>query len=137
MKKHYVVILILVIIAAGAVFAFAYGKNKEADILNQSATISVPAIDSNPITIDYTDKGFSPNVLTIRAGQKIVFKNDSSEYLWIASGPHPMDDAYPEFNANRTYPPGQDYIFTFARTGTWEFHNHLNESDIGTTIVNP
>ncbi len=136
MNKTYALtvgIIILIVAGTGLVLA----KSKKSAVPNQPAAVSVPAINSRPITIDYTDKGFSPNKLTVKTGQKIIFRNDSSASLWVASGPHPYDNAYPEFNANRSYPPGQDYIFTFARTGVWDFHNHLNESDTGTITVNP
>lgn len=86
-------------------------------------------------TVTYTTSGFSPASLTIKAGDTVVFKNNSAADFWPASGPHPTHTNYPEFDAKREIAPGASYSFTFARTGSWKYHNHLNPALTGTITV--
>ena len=94
-------------------------------------------------TVFYTDKGFSPNSLTIRKGATITFQNQSTHDMRPASDPHPAHTDYPTtggcvgstFDACRIIKPGAYWSFEFDSVGTWKYHNHLNPSDTGTVIV--
>jgi plastocyanin len=87
------------------------------------------------ITVSYTNNGFQPsNLGTIKAGDKVVFTNNSSGQMVVASDPHPAHSNYPEFESS-SLGAGQSYTFTFQKTGTWGFHNHLNSSHKGTVTV--
>lgn len=86
-------------------------------------------------TVTYTSSGFSPKGLTIKAGDTVVFKNNSSADFWPASAIHPTHEIYPEFDAKRSVPAGSSYSFIFTRTGSWKYHNHLNPSANGTITV--
>lgn len=85
--------------------------------------------------VNYTDKGFSPSSLEIKAGQIVQFVNQSSGGMWVASGPHPSHAGYPGFDAKKAMSNGGSYEFTFTKVGEWKFHNHLKESAFGTIIV--
>jgi plastocyanin len=102
-------------------------------------------------TVTLTDKGFSPASVTIKAGQSVMFANDSSGQMWVASGMHPTHTAYDGNNLSThcaanysgTAPfdqcsasgSGTNYTFTFTKPGTWKYHNHLNASQFGTIVV--
>ena len=90
-------------------------------------------VEENVVT--YTDSGFSPSTLTIKAGDTVVFKNESSSAFWPASAVHPTHELYPEFDAKAAISLGSTYSFTFNRVGTWKYHNHLNASHTGTIVV--
>jgi plastocyanin len=85
--------------------------------------------------IVYSDSGFSPKGITVKLGDTVVFKNESSRGMWVASAPHPTHTDYPEFDAKKAYNNGEAYSFTFQKVGTWKFHNHLNPSDFGSVTV--
>jgi plastocyanin len=80
------------------------------------------------------DDGFHPQTLTIKAGDTVKFENKSSDDAWPASNVHPTHLLYPGFDAKKPLLPGDTYSFTFTKTGSWGYHNHL-EPDIQGTIV--
>jgi plastocyanin len=77
--------------------------------------------------------GFVPSVLHVKLGTSVVFRNDSSESLRIASNPL---SNYPELDSKNMIQPGAEYSFTFQRIGTWSFNNYMNPSRTGTIVVN-
>jgi plastocyanin len=85
-------------------------------------------------TITYTDDGFSPAKLKIKAGSTLLVTNQSSSSLEFSSGNHPDHMADPELNMPEIK-PGQDETLKLTRAGTWMYHNHLSASDTGTLIV--
>jgi plastocyanin len=85
--------------------------------------------------ITYTDEGYSHTSITIARGTTVIFRNESSRDMWPASDVHPTHTIYSEFDAKRGIAPGEEYSFTFARVGTWGFHDHLNPFQIGTITV--
>lgn len=87
---------------------------------------------SNVVKI--TDDGFEPSTLTVSAGDTVEFDNDSSDDSWPASDVHPTHELYPGFDAGKPLLSGESYSFTFTKTGSWGYHNHL-EPDVQGTIV--
>lgn len=84
--------------------------------------------------VKITDDGFEPSTLTVNAGDAVEFKNESSDDAWPASNVHPTHQLYPGFDAKKPLLSGDSYSFTFSKTGTWGYHNHL-EPDVQGTIV--
>ncbi len=101
---------------------------------SQPAELNQPPVSAQN-TVTYTDSGFSPSTLTIKKGDAVTFKNMTSGSMWIASSPHPAHTDYPEFDAKRTMAPGETYQFTFTKTGSWKYHNHVNLGKYGTIVV--
>jgi plastocyanin len=87
------------------------------------------------LTVHYTDAGYSPNSLEITTGSTVTFVNDSSQSMWTASDPHPVHTDLSVFDAKKGYKKGESYSFTFTKTGTFGYHNHLVPGDTGTIIV--
>ncbi len=85
--------------------------------------------------IVFDGKVFNPSQLTIKAGDVVVFKNESSGSFWPASGPHPEHTLYPEFDPKKAIGAGQSWQFKFTKTGTWGFHNHMYSTATGKIIV--
>lgn len=79
--------------------------------------------------------GFSPQVLHIKKGKTVTFKNQSSLPLWVASNPHPLHTGYTGFDSMKSLKSGETYSFTFNRIGSFGFHNHLHVSHKGTIVV--
>lgn len=97
----------------------------------------------------YTDSGYSPASVSVKAGATVTWRNQSSRPMWTASAVHPTHKAYPGsdiqlcgtaqgasiFDACQGVNPGGEWSFTFSERGTWRYHNHLQASRTGTIIV--
>lgn len=94
-------------------------------------------------TVEVTAAGFSPNTLTIKAGDTVAFVNKDSAQHWPASAVHPTHAVYPEsggcigskFDACKGLEAGEKFKFTFNEKGTWKYHDHLNPALFGTIAV--
>lgn len=157
MNKKIVVVLVLVVVVLGGYFLL---KSPQAQApspeVSQTETSVVPptplanelsAVDKNTVT--YTDAGYSPSTLTIKAGETVIFKNESAQNMWTASGMHPSHILYSgtslsahcpdpmntSFDACKGTPPGESWSFKFEKVGSWKYHDHLNPGFFGTIIV--
>jgi plastocyanin len=113
----------------------------------QPPASQAPAVKEKVVT--YTNSGYSPNTLTIKKGETVTFKNQSSRSMWPASAIHPthrvysgtsLDEHCPDttgtaFDACKGYLPGESWSFTFNKAGTWKYHDHLNPGATGTIVV--
>lgn len=143
-KNTYLIIgLLLIFVVVGFIFIKQRGgevlapTGEEVSMTEESTPIepmSPPSAAAN-LEVVYTASGFSPKTLTIKTGDTVVFKNNSGEDFWPASGPHPTHTNYPEFDAKKAISSGGSYSFTFTRTGSWKYHNHLNPGSTGTITV--
>lgn len=85
--------------------------------------------------VSFSGSAFSPANLTIKNGDIVVFKNNSSKDFWPASAPHPQHTDYPEFDPKKRIAPGGTYEFKFTKTGAWGFHDHITPSAFGKITV--
>lgn len=97
----------------------------------------------------YGDAGYSPKSLTIKKGETVTWINQSSKSMWPASAMHPSHRVYsgtsleehcPDiqgtaFDACTGILPGGSWSFTFEKTGTWNYHDHLTPNFFGTIVV--
>jgi len=79
--------------------------------------------------------GFAPQILRIKKGDTVTFKNQSALPLWIASNPHPLHTGYSGFDSKKSLKSGETYTFTFTRIGSFGYHNEMHLSHKGTIIV--
>jgi len=85
-------------------------------------------------TIVYTNSGFTPGTITVKAGEQIKVTNNSSSDLDFASDLHPTHTKQPELNIG-VIAPGESKNFNISKTGSWDYHNHDNASHTGTIVV--
>src|SRR3990167_6602908 len=139
-KAIWAVLAVLIIIVLGAFFV---SRNNQESIPNTPIATTTPTTTSTQsaepeTTIEnmvvYSDTGFTPASITVKVGDTVTFKNSSSKSMQVASAPHPTHTAYPEFDAKVGTENGGTYMFTFTKTGTWKYHNHLNSSNFGTVV---
>lgn len=90
---------------------------------------------SGSVSIIMSDDAFSPSEMTVKKGTTVTFINNGSNLKWPASAPHPTHTDYPEFDPKQSIVAGQSWSFTFDKTGTWKYHDHLNSARRGTIIV--
>lgn len=86
-------------------------------------------------TVIYTDSGYTPNMITVKKGTTVTFKNNSTGEMWTASGVHPTHQLLPGFDEMKSVANGGTYEYTFTKVGKWQYHNHVNASDQGYVIV--
>lgn len=95
--------------------------------------------------VTYTDDGFTPETVTIQAGETVRFVNESSRDMWVGSDNHPTHTLYPgsstddclgsSFDQCEGTGSGTFFTFTFTEVGTWGYHNHVRSSHGGVIIV--
>lgn len=95
---------------------------------------SVPV--NGVVSVNFDGKSFTPAIVTLKVGQKVIFKNISEkESLWVASDPHPVHDAYPELDSKKAIEPGGSYEFVAGKIGSWGYHDHIQPSIVGKLII--
>ncbi|MFA6039082.1 MAG: S-layer homology domain-containing protein [Candidatus Peribacteraceae bacterium] len=101
--------------------------------VSSSSTSSVSSVIQAMVTL--RDAGFSPQTITVNSGATVMFLNDSTGTMWVASDPHPQHTDYPGFDQTASVPRDGSYTFTFGKTGTWGYHNHVSAGMTGAVIV--
>lgn len=105
-------------------------------------------VDATPMSaiVTYNGSSFSPQEVTVKRGGTVKWVNAGSGNMWVASAQHPTHTAYSGTSRTQHCPDttgtafdqcvgGGDYSFTFAKTGTWGYHDHLNATAFGRVIV--
>lgn len=118
------------LLASAAVILVAAGCAKS----STTATNSSSSVTS-AATVSITSSGFVPATVTVKAGQAVTWKNTATSTHWPASNPHPEHTGLSGFDALRGLSAGETYSYTFARAGTFPYHDHLNPLLTGTVIV--
>lgn len=151
MNKTIIIVIAVILIAVGGALALAK-NSKGNDSSSTPATSSTTPSDSSTApspepsaatsnsgqsdmaTITYTDNGFSGGTLTVKSGSQITVKNNAKNSLQFNSDPHPAHTDDPELNIG-IIRPGESKTITLTKTGSHGYHNHLNEDEKGTIIV--
>ncbi len=101
---------------------------------NQPSETSNAIDEVNSVVIAYSDSGFAPASINAKVGQEVVFKNNSTKELQVNSAPHPAHTLYQELNIGEIS-EGESKSTTFAKAGSYKYHNHLNASEYGSIVV--
>ena len=128
----------VILLAAGAAFLL-YPMTDQKTVKSESASTNTKQTASetplnSSLTIVFTDSGFEQSKYTVKKGQTITVKNQSSNELEFASDDHPTHRQQPELNTATTA-PGESTNFTPTKTGTWGFHDHIRSQFTGELIV--
>jgi plastocyanin len=83
------------------------------------------------VTVNLTESGFAPKMVTIRIGTTITFTNNSSSAMWVQTSGQTL----PGFDAGKSVAKGNTYSYTFTKVGSWKYTNHVLTSQTGTVIV--
>lgn len=131
-------VVVVVLVGAGAMWYF------------QQPQPSAPAPLPGMRIITYSDNGYSPEKLTIKKGDTVTFKNESSRVTWPATDIHPQHKVYPGSDIQKCFDgsdksmlfdscgdvqPGGEWSFTFREAGMWRYHDHKRPTETGTLIV--
>lgn len=104
------------------------GKGRGPGMSSSSVAVDTPVVS-------YTNAGFTPQVLHVKKGTLVTFKNESSSSLLVASDPHPQHTALPSLTATKMILQGDTYSYTFTQVGTWGYHNHLSPTFHASVVV--
>ena len=85
--------------------------------------------------VTYTDTGFGPNSIVVKAGTIVTFVNESGKAMWVGSDAHPTHLLLPGFDQKKSVGRGETYEYAFAKVGTWGYHNHTSPTDTGSVVV--
>ena len=148
MNNILIYLLIIAALVIGAYLLFFSNVNQE-NMPQQNLTDIKPMENTTTHEVIFTDSGYSPSELTIKAGDTVVFKNNSTQGMWTASAIHPSHMVYGgtslqehcpdlennDFDQCKSAQPGELWSFTFSKTGAFGYHNHVNISHLGKIIV--
>ena len=145
-KKRPLWQLILIYAVVGAViygliyyFVF-YKKGKSYTSQSYSKATETPVITKTPngeveeATINLTKSGFTPQTLTIKAGTKVIWINESGNAAAVNSANHPTHQVYPPLNLGE-FEDGENLSLVFNTPGTYKYHNHLDATEFGSVVV--
>src|SRR3989344_3681257 len=96
MKKILLAVVVLAVVLVGWMFLL----NTPTPTVSSTPMVSLePTASSSPVVSKnvtiYTDSGYTPNTITIKKGETVVWKNESSNSMWTASAMHPLHRVYP------------------------------------------
>jgi plastocyanin len=133
--KAIIALVIVAVVAGGAVLIVHNRQGTSSNANSSSTSQSSSSTESAAATITYDGSSFSPNSVTVKAGDTIKITNSSQAALSFNSNPHPVHTDEPELNVG-TVDAGQSETFTVTKKGTWGYHNHLAPSQGGSIVVN-
>ena len=169
--KNTLIVIIVGVVLIGGIAGFMYSQ-KDADVqVPVGTTIPVPGAstdvdetivggsgdslntENQGMVVTYTDQGFSPKSVTVPKNTTIVFTNNSTHRMWVATAMHPTHEVYDgtttsehcadgvvtngTFDQCQAVDAGASWSYTFSKVGSWNYHNHSRSSDFGSVVVTP
>lgn len=152
--KTLAVLLGIILLGLGAYFFTMGGKviapAGVAGTDNQATTTpSDEGVEGAPVsayTVRYTPNGFSPATMTVPLGTTVTFIDETGAGMWVGSDEHPSHTGYDGTSRSEHCAAGatpsfdqcarsSSYEFTFAKAGTFDYHNHVNAQHHGSIVV--
>ncbi|MDO8408296.1 MAG: hypothetical protein Q7S95_03635 [bacterium] len=131
MKKILPIVALVLVVAAGSYVYLSKSGSGESVVPPTTQFFGSDHILSTDTVIQITDKGFEPSDISIKKGKRVVFINETSDWAWPASDPHPTHTEYSGFDPQEPFKNGEAWAFTFDRVGDFTFHNHLEPNRRG------
>ena len=165
--KNIAIIIIIAVIVLGGGYFLMKGENPKPVVENTNQETDNIVLENttnqngadNGVTIEvavpktyeimYTDAGYGSTPLTIKVGDTVTWKNQSTQANWVGSAMHPNHILYSgttlqehcpdvdnsDFDQCQADKNGDSWSFTFKKAGTWGYHNHMNVKHFGKIIV--
>jgi len=133
-RQHWTVrwptmIVLLVVIAVIVVALLPAHKSAKAPAATRTETVKSLAV------VSITEAGFSPATIKVSPGTTVTWTDNDTQPHWVASDPYPTDTGLSGFNAREALQNGDQYSFTFAKTGTFTYHDQLNPYTFKGSVV--
>ncbi len=118
---------LLCVAVLGIIFAaiFARQDKKHPTLSNTQASANV--------TI--TKSGFSPAVIKVSVGTRVIWTNGDVNPHQVAADPYPKDNSIPGFNSHVVLLPNDTFGFDFSRAGTYTYHDERNPLKFNGTVI--
>lgn len=148
------VVILIIILGIGGWYVFSHPVTPAPSTTTTeqaTTTVATSNMPLAPVTVTYTDTGFSPASVTVAEGQSVMWVNQSSGQMWVASDPHPSHTGYDgtsrtahcvagytgaaPFDECANGNSGESFTFTFTKSGSFGYHNHSDHGMTGTVIV--
>lgn len=84
--------------------------------------------------VKITANSFSPQSITVKAGESVTWENTDTENHTVNSDNHPTHLLYSFLNLG-VIKPGDKKSVTLSKAGTFTYHDHLNPSLTGSVTV--
>lgn len=145
-RRDILVGIIITTLVVGGLVVYVLQANQSDDASrssqNQSDTTTGstdPASEAAPtpsdrVAITFTNDGFEPRDINVKKGTIVTITNNASRNVQFSSNDHPAHRENTEMNL-KSLSPGESDSYTATETGTWGFHDHLDESKTGTVTV--
>ncbi len=86
-------------------------------------------------TVEITETGFSPGVIKIKKGERIVWVNKDSKLHQVAADPHPTSESLPSLKSDEPLLQDEVYSAVFEKSGTFTYHDYLDPLNLQGTII--
>lgn len=130
--KKTILLIALVLLLAGILYFKPSAKEMlQYPTMQEKSTL----IETSDIQVSITQDGFSPQTIQIKKGQSVTFTNTDSREHQVASDPHPTHTNLPGFDNQEALLMNDSYVYTFEKTGTFTYHDHLNPLKFHGTVV--
>lgn len=90
------------------------------------SAVTTEAMEENVVKV--SSSGFSPQSITIKAGESVTWVNENSEDHQVQSAIHPTHQLYPPLNTVGLIKSAEKKSLSFPEAGTYKYHDHLNPS---------
>lgn len=122
--------LVLVIFVAAVIAAFGLYRtvSKEDDISQVPKELVAGQVS-------ITEDKFEPATIKIKKNDSITWTNNSQTPHQIASDPHPSNDTLPGLFSPNALGNSDTYTYTFEKSGTFTYHDHLNPFGLQGTVI--
>lgn len=146
MINKLIITAVVIVLALGGFFWYRNSISAQSSPQISPLSLPSPAPTTGPVTesvdnttpatvsVTLTQSGFSPQTVTISAGDQVTWTNQSGQTATVNSDPHPTHGNYPPLNLGQ-FADGNSLSLVFPTSGTYGFHNHLNPNQTGTVIV--
>ena len=127
--KHWIIliiVLLLIFIVLGSFFLLKIIRDQNPNLSNTEKSVLFSEIKNS--YVDIRDYGFFPSTLTIRAGERVIWKN-------LGSGNYTVD-FYESNESSGIILSGENYTKVFVFEGTYNYTCNAGPRLIGKIIVN-
>ncbi len=86
------------------------------------------------ITVILNKNGFTPNIVTIKVGSAVRWKNASGSQQTVNSDNYPTNQLHKALNFG-VFNNSSSVVYTFTKPGTYGYHNQFHHEQEGKVIV--
>lgn len=128
-------LLIIIVLIIGGVGYYLYSNGVINQVFTPSTKTPSSQINLDQVKITITKDGFVPSAVKIKKGQSVEWTNTDTKLHQVAPDPHPSHTSLPELAETDPIELDESISFSFEKTGTFTYHDHLNPLKFKGTIV--